>query len=256
MNSEATNGDARRAEANAGIDAIESKLAANRAALDRTLSELEQRISLGGLANLAMGSLRNENGSEFVRNLRDSVVHNPLPITLAAIGLAWTAFSDGNGRAGSAGLRLGNARQKSAAATDQLRAAKERNREWAERSGEVMANARERAGELGSNVAGRTRRSMEQSRDLARENPIIVAGTGLVLGAALAALFPATQLEREKLGPVRDSALRQAQGVAAAAGKGAKESASEAIGWDQPRQTESPPLGTSGDGVRGGRPLT
>jgi ElaB/YqjD/DUF883 family membrane-anchored ribosome-binding protein len=235
-------------------------LAANRAALDKTLSALEQRISLEGLFHEAMERLRNENGTEFLRGLRDSVVHNPLPVTLAAIGLAWTAFSDRNTRAGSSGDGQG----KTAGVAHQLDTAKTRGREWAGRSGEAMGNVRERAGELGQSAAERTRRSAEQTRDLAREYPIIMVGTGLVLGAALAALLPATQIEREKLGPARDRAMREVRKAADATVTGAKEGVKEESaasgpgedrrGEDRRRQPEAGLRGSGDDGSSGGSP--
>ena len=91
-----------------------------------------------------------------------------------------------------------------------------------------MSSSRASAGELGQNAAESTRRSMEQTRDFAREYPIITAGAGLMLGAALAALLPATQFENEKVGPARDRAMREAREAASATVKGAQEDAKEA----------------------------
>lgn len=275
MNKAATNGHAGRAEANASVDTIESMLTANRAALDNTLSELEQRISMDGLVHGAMERLRTEEGAEFLRSLRDSVVHNPLPIVLTAIGLAWTAFSESNGRAGSSGLTLGSAQQKTAdaahrargavaeareGAAQRLGAVKAQGHDWAGRGSEAMGNARERAGELGQGAAERTRRSVEQTRDFAREYPIIMAGAGLALGSALAALLPATQFENEKLGPARDRAMREARKAAATTAKGAKEGAEEeassgGTGRDEQWQTEAGPSGhPGGDGLNSAGP--
>lgn len=232
MNREATHRHAERAEADAGIDTIESMLAANRAALDNTLSELEQRISLEGLVNMAMERLRGDSGAEFLRRLRHSVLDNPLPITLVAVGLAWTAYSQSNGRAsGPSGGRLSAVRRKtgdaasraSEEAAERLSAAKAQGRAWKERGGEAMEDARVEVSELGRDAAERTRRSLEQTRDFARENPIVMAGAGLALGAALAALLPATRTEDERLGPVRDWTVRRAREASAAAREGARE---------------------------------
>lgn len=232
MNREATIRHAERAEADAGIDTIESMLAANRAALDETLSELEERISLEGLVNTALERLRGDSGAEFLRRLRTSVVENPLPITLAAVGLAWTAYSQGNGHAtGLSGGRFSELRRKSAGAAgraseeaaERLSAAKAQGRDWRERGGDAMDDARERVSEFGHEAAVRTRRTMDQTRDFAREYPIVLAGAGLALGAALAALLPATRAENERLGPARDWTARRAREATAAAGQGAQE---------------------------------
>lgn len=244
MNRAATNGHAERAEPNASVDTIESMLSANRAALDHTLSELEQRISMEGLFQEAVGRLRSENGAEFLRGLRDSVVRNPLPVMLAAIGLAWTAFSDRNSHA-SSDTPLGDGQSKTAGAAHPLGAAKARGREWAERGGEAMGHARERAGEFSQSAAERTRQSVEQARDLALEYPIIMVGTGLVLGAAVAALLPATRIENEKLGPARDRVMDEARKTAEATVKGAKEGAQEeSVGSGIGEVREQPPGST------------
>ena len=232
MNREATQRHAERAEADAGIDTIESMLAANRAALDNTLSELEQRISLEGLVNVALDRLRGDSGAEFLRRLRNSVLDNPLPITLAAVGLAWTACSQSNGRAtGFSGGRLSEMRRKTAGAAgrageeagERLSAAKAQGRAWRERGGEAMEDGRERISEFGREAAERTRRSMEQTRDFAREYPIVLAGAGLALGAALAAMLPATRTENERLGPARDWTVRRAREAGTAVREGAEE---------------------------------
>lgn len=263
MNRKANIKHAERAEADAGIDTIESMLAANRAALDETLSELEERISLEGLVNTAVERLRGDSGAEFLRRLRDSVVENPLPITLAAIGLTWTAYSQGNGHAnGVSGGRFFELRRKSASAAgraseeaaERLSAAKAQGRQWRERGGDAMEDARERVSELGHEAAARTRRTVDQTRDFAREYPIVVAGAGLALGAALAALLPATRTENERLGPARDWMARRAREATAAAGQGAQEGLqagasgdASGVNWESPAETAaSPPGGSAG----------
>jgi ElaB/YqjD/DUF883 family membrane-anchored ribosome-binding protein len=57
------------------------------------------------------------------------------------------------------------------------------------------------------NAARRTARSYE-------ENPFILGGVGIVLGALLGAAIPETERERELMGPARDQALDRAKGIA------------------------------------------
>lgn len=246
MNTDATGGHAKRAEASAGIDAIESILAANRAALDHTLSELEQRVSAEGFFQEVMERLRNGGSVEFLRGLRDSVVHNPLPVTLAAIGLAWTAFADNSARTGTAGA-ASDVQGKTAGAAHRLDEMKARGREWAGRGGEALGSAREQATERGW-------RSVEQTRDFARDYPIIAAGMGLALGAALAALLPATQFENERLEPARDRAMDEAHGAVAAAAKGAKRGVKEESAGSGGTGEDRAQRPGGGDGASGGSP--
>ncbi|EAR21041.1 hypothetical protein [Nitrococcus mobilis] len=266
MNRETTERHAARAEANADIDTIESMLAANRAALDKTLSELEERVSMEGLVQVAMDRLRGDSGAEFLRSLRDSALDNPLPITLAAVGLAWTACSQSNnGRA--AGLSAGGLskmRRKTASAAsraseeaaERLRMAKAQGREWRERGGEAVDDVRERVSEVGRDAAEWTRRSIEQAHGLASEYPMIVAGAGLALGAALAAVLPATRIENERLGPARDWTVRRAREAGAAAREGAEEGlqggASGAKGVQVQAEGVSSPHGANSHGSNAG----
>lgn len=85
-----------------------------------------------------------------------------------------------------------------------------------------------------SDYAGQARRTMEETSDrfmeqaqstmerahstmedtmerVLREQPLAVALAGLAAGAAIAAAFPATRIERETLGPVHDQVARAAE---------------------------------------------
>jgi hypothetical protein len=79
------------------------------------------------------------------------------------------------------------------------------------------------------NVADTSERVMEQATyrtaaEAIREQPALIAGLGLVAGAAIAALFPATEAERRTLGAARE---RIAEAVSET-GEDPKEAASEA----------------------------
>lgn len=77
------------------------------------------------------------------------------------------------------------------------------------------SSASEYANEAGRITAERSRRTANQVRDTAdyliREQPWAVALTGLLAGAAVAAAFPSTRLERRTLGEVGER-LRSAAG--------------------------------------------
>jgi len=85
-----------------------------------------------------------------------------------------------------------------------------------ETAGSYASSASEYANEAARIAAKRSRRMADQVRDtadyLVREQPWAVALTGLLAGAAVAAAFPSTRLERRTLGEVGER-LRSAAGT-------------------------------------------
>jgi len=85
-----------------------------------------------------------------------------------------------------------------------------------ETAGSYASSASEYANEAARIAAERSRRMADQVRDtadyLVREQPWAVALTGLLAGAAVAAAFPSTRLERRTLGEVGER-LRSAAGT-------------------------------------------
>jgi hypothetical protein len=85
-----------------------------------------------------------------------------------------------------------------------------------ETAGSYASSASEYANEAARIAADRSRRMADQVRDtadyLVREQPWAVALTGLLAGAAVAAAFPPTRLERRTLGEVGQR-LRSAAGT-------------------------------------------
>lgn len=261
---------------------LERETEETRAQLEQTLGELRARMSPGHLLDQATDYFRNSGGRAYLHNLREEVVHNPVPITLIGAGIAWLALSGaigrrGNGRgemardwgrtagiaddlghgghgpsamqrakdtaqgwahdardaiseteerwrerADDAGNRvstaydeaLGRARQTAEGLSDETRTASGHAREAVREGAE---DVRERAGELYERTAHGfrrvTRRASEyghMARDavrpdgalvnFCREQPMLVAGLGVALGAALAAMIPASRVERETMG--------------------------------------------------------
>ncbi|MEA2929466.1 MAG: hypothetical protein QOG38_1894 [Hyphomicrobiales bacterium] len=76
------------------------------------------------------------------------------------------------------------------------------------------------------------------------QNPLLVAGIGLAIGACIAAAFPTTQAEETMFGDANDALRRQAEGVAAKGIEAAK-SAVEGVAAAASEQ------GLSADGLKG-----
>src|SRR5512134_1464840 len=95
---------ARRRPMATETERLERETEQTRAQLEQTLGELRARMSPGQLMDQASDYFRNGSGRAYLHNLRDEVVHNPVPIALIGAGIAWLALS------GAIGRRSGTAR--------------------------------------------------------------------------------------------------------------------------------------------------
>jgi hypothetical protein len=99
--------------------------------------------------------------------------------------------------------RMDTARSYATSASDAARETMESAKSYA-------SSARRAVGEQSERVARQTR-SMAQG--ILQNQPLAIAAAGLAVGAALAAAFPATQIERETLGPMGDQMSKAAERV-------------------------------------------
>jgi ElaB/YqjD/DUF883 family membrane-anchored ribosome-binding protein len=127
--------------------------------------------------------------------------------------------------------------------------------DYAETARDYAENARRTAARYAEdarrNVADASERAMEQAQtsyrtaaEAIREQPALIVGLGLVAGAAIAALFPATEVERRTLGAARE---RIAEAVSET-GENLKEAASEA--GERVRQSAAE-RGLDAEGLKG-----
>ena len=72
---------------------IERELDATRSRLGGHLNELQSRLTPGQILDDIVVQFRSSGGSEFGRNLMDSVKANPVPVALTGIGLIWLMAS-------------------------------------------------------------------------------------------------------------------------------------------------------------------
>jgi hypothetical protein len=262
---------------------LEREAEHTRAELEQTLGELRARMSPGQLMNQAGDYFRSSSGRAYLHNLREEVIHNPVPIALVGAGIAWLALSGVIGRRGN-GRAHGPARDwgRSAGIADDLahgghgpsamQRVKDTAQSWAHEAGEAISetegrwreraedagdrastaydetvararqaaegwtdeardaaqnagdtvrdgvdSVRERAGELYERTADGFRRVTRKASEygqaardavrpdgallnFCREQPLLVAGLGVAVGAALAAMIPASRVERETMG--------------------------------------------------------
>jgi hypothetical protein len=105
---------------------------------------------------------------------------------------------------------MDTARSYATSASDAARETVESAKSYASSASQYASEARRAVGEQSERVARQTR-SMAQG--ILQNQPLAIAAAGLAVGAALAAAFPATQLERETLGPTGDQMSKAAERV-------------------------------------------
>jgi ElaB/YqjD/DUF883 family membrane-anchored ribosome-binding protein len=227
-----------------------------RAQLSDTLAEFRAAATPGRVVDQLAEYAGDGDAGEFFRGLRHQVARNPLPVTLIGAGVAWLAFaSAGGGRSnGRAVARAGRLRQAASegvadarqtvhdtavrareAGDDALHAAQDAIDEAAHTAGAEAQSLYERTKERAHRVSDRATGAMKSAAgqtkalgqhassggrslvDFCREQPLVLAGVGLALGAALGALLPSTEAEDRLMVDASDEIKKRTSDVAEAA---------------------------------------
>jgi hypothetical protein len=227
--------------------------AQNRAELSGLLRELRERMTPGQVLDDITDYVRDGGAGEFVHNLGVQVRREPLPVALIGSGIAWLMWSSARGsRTGptesAAGERMSDAAQgvsecdsaglrASAEAADRVAAgmsstttsAYDATAETASRVAEGTSDAASQAmrsirgaasslrtaavsaSSTGAGAASSLGRSLAE---LFREQPLVLGGIGLAIGAALGVAFPETTAEDRLMGDASDRLKGEAGRVA------------------------------------------
>ena len=257
----------------ASSEQLEREAEATRARIAATLGELRTRISPGQMLDEAIDYARDGSGADLVRNLGRQAADNPMPVALLGAGLAWLMLAQRKAKDGTsvratkgdgsvamtepASLNdmydrtnrttamaskiektTRRVSRKAEAATDK---ASEAATNVYERAGDMMDRARETTSE----TYGRARDAMERSMSSAKEGtrsltrfmqeePLVVAGLGIALGALVGALLPATEIENRAMGEASDQLKRDAREAAREQWERGKDIAED--GWDEAKE--------------------
>lgn len=224
---------------------IERETEATRARVGDLLEELRERISPGVIVDQVLGYTEDGAGKEFVQTLGDQARRNPLACAIIGVGVAWLMMSDrrmatdGSYRppegAGSDGMlkAAGNAVEAVGGALDKASsvatsvsenaaagyaATSEATRHLADQVKSKVLSLEEKAMDMArqgrERIAGVGVSAGTRSWDLLTDQPLVTAGIGLAVGAALGAMLPSTETEDELLGIYSDEIKEQAQEVA------------------------------------------
>jgi ElaB/YqjD/DUF883 family membrane-anchored ribosome-binding protein len=197
-----------------------------RADLDRTLDEIERKLSPGELLDRSVEFLR-DNGSDFLKEAGETVRRNPIPVLLTAAGLVWLTTS------------VARSRSRSDSESDDFSGGDYASRGYSrqeyytgpEGRGEQGVRGRVRsaaskvtskASRATSTVKGKLSNSMHAVQDrtqdarsnfvnLVQEQPVALGALALAAGALLGAAFPITPYENRLVGPVHDRTMARAK---------------------------------------------
>jgi ElaB/YqjD/DUF883 family membrane-anchored ribosome-binding protein len=227
-----------------GSSDLERNTDAIREDMNRTLDEIERKLSPGQLLDRSLGYLR-EHGSSIADAVGQTVRRNPLPAFMTAAGLVWMvsatyrsgpdsdATIDGDdsdypesSNAGYGATAPDQSRSQTASDAGQgIRAKVSSGLDSASNLASstkesVVGNVRGGASKA-SGIAKKAMQSTQQQTQRARqgfqqmvdEQPLTVAAMGFAVGALISAALPATEWEKRALGQARERALAKAKEV-------------------------------------------
>lgn len=224
---------------------LERQTERSRAEVELTIDELRARLTPGQLIDEILSYTR-DGGRQFTSNLGRQVTNNPLPVVLIGAGLAWfllgrDSASMGNGfhsngrdyATGNGTSGLGDAASK---AGEAVQGAFGGVRHAAESAGSAMSDTAHRIGETASSAyhtassqmsrsaadiahsaTAFEQKTMRAARNLivqAKDQPLVVVGLGLAIGAVIGAAIPETDIENRAMGDIADEVKRDAKQVA------------------------------------------
>jgi hypothetical protein len=252
---------------------LEREAERTRRELADTLEQLRARITPGQVLDQAVDYVRDSGGGEFLHNLKRQAVDNPLPVTLIGAGMAWLMTARGSngsasgrsklretaekaggafGDAADAGARMtGAARSGAASAWDSASGAASSTYDSAAGTyRSATANAARAASAVSGSARSLGRNAAETGSSIVefcREQPLVLAGLGMALGAVAAAIMPSTETEDRLMGDMSDTAKEKVRGAASATYEKAQAVGDRAMGAAR-QEAESQGLASPADG--------
>jgi ElaB/YqjD/DUF883 family membrane-anchored ribosome-binding protein len=131
---------------------------------------------------------------------------NPIPATLAGVGITWLACTRPERHTWSG--------------------SDDTSRGLTDRASEMASRTKEYASDTAESVRRMARRRQNQLQRMMSENPVLVGGAALLLGAAFGLAVPETETENEWMGEARENVVERARDVARDAASEVQEAAS------------------------------
>ena len=215
---------------------VEREVEASRNDLDRTVEALKDKMTPGQLfdeASRAMGGAGQHVLSKFVGQVKE----NPMPLAVMGLGLAWLMSGAGKSR-GSAGdgyaeprsFAIGGGDASAASGlSDKVHAVGDKVSDKVHAVGDkasgMIAGAKDKLSSAASKVGGTATSAVGKMGDYGKQaqrsfgrmlesEPLLIGAAGLLVGAAVGAALPRTDLEDRTVGPMRDKLLEKGKDLA------------------------------------------
>jgi hypothetical protein len=207
---------------------LERETERTRAELANTLRELRACMSPGHLIDRLADQASHGVGAEYARNLKNQVVANPLATALIGAGVTWLMLGSRHPASihptGPRAFRSDEAKNMTPAGDDLAseggigQTASSAVHSMKESVASGYDSMTETAGEAGEAIAqsARTagRRSLQAGSNLfefCREQPLVLAGLGIAIGALAGALLPESETEERLMGDTSARVKRSAR---------------------------------------------
>jgi hypothetical protein len=243
-----------REEMHETVEAIGDRLSP--AAITQSAKETVREATVGKVEDMAQSASRvlddaGMSALEARTGIVETIRQNPLPATMAGIGLAWllthrapgyqtTRWQDsrrrqsweGSGR-DAVGRRVDAVGERASEVGDRVTG---RVEEGVDAIGRRVDDVGERVGDVPDQVRYRVYDLSEQARSLIEDSPLAVGAVAVAVGTAIGAALPSTSTERRVLRPATNQAIETAE-----------QKATEALDQAEQRMSEA----TSGQGASG-----
>lgn len=193
---------------------IQSDVVEIRGELSKTLGELTEKLAPKELLSQLTSIFKDGGGARMLKSLSRSIERNPIPVVMIAGGIGMLVYQEVQSRkpappprAGELPEGLDGARSPELEASSDSSGMRELASATRASAGELAGRARDGAREMGQRASGLATRAAQTTRDaahkgqeLVREQPLVVAGLGLALGAAIAGTAPLSRREEQLIG--------------------------------------------------------
>jgi ElaB/YqjD/DUF883 family membrane-anchored ribosome-binding protein len=209
---------------------LERDAEVTRARIASTLDELRASMTPGRIIDDLAERASDGAAAAMARNLRDQAIRNPMPLALMGASLAWLML--GGGARSSPDWRSTGERFSGNDAAESVRSAAEDTKRHASQTGDrqrdvagsmteparqsafgTIEAVRETAGSA-ARTGQRALQSGSAFLDFCREQPMLLTGLGIAVGALVGILLPATEAENRLMGETSDGLKENAQDLA------------------------------------------
>jgi ElaB/YqjD/DUF883 family membrane-anchored ribosome-binding protein len=196
---------------------IQSDVLEIRSEMSKTLDEIAHKLEPRELLTQLTNVFTQGGATRFLKNFAGAIERNPIPAVLIGGGIGYMIYEGMQQRSHAAPMGTGSgmatgsdsfetggvrssARELASNATARAGEMAQRARQGARQAQEGAQRVKERAADAAKHAAQASRDLAHKGQELVREQPLVLAGLGVALGAALAASSPVSRREAQLIG--------------------------------------------------------